>query len=90
MSTAIRLAQEAQGIFEQADKEGRTLTGDERIYVENLLERSKESHELERKFQELDGSLGRLNFLTKDANITFRLRGSRRRVRQEPGMEERR
>jgi hypothetical protein len=40
-SGAERLTTEAQGIFEQADREGRALSGDERVYVTELLERAK-------------------------------------------------
>jgi len=44
-SGAERLALQAKGIFEQADREGRALTGDERTYVAELLDRAKSQHE---------------------------------------------
>jgi hypothetical protein len=43
MSTAHRLAREAQAVFEAADRQGRSLTADERIHVESLLDRAQEA-----------------------------------------------
>jgi HK97 family phage major capsid protein len=58
MSTALRLAQEAKGVFEAADKQNRALTGDERIHVEGLLKRAEEHGEAEKKLKELGQQLG--------------------------------
>src|SRR4051794_6433650 len=52
-SGAKRLALEAQGMFEQADREGRALTGEERSYVKDLLDRAKEQREFEGDMTEL-------------------------------------
>jgi HK97 family phage major capsid protein len=58
MSTALRLAQEAQGIFEAADRKNRALTADERLHVEDLLDRAKEHGEAEKKINDLGRQLG--------------------------------
>lgn len=50
-STAQRLAQEAVSIFEAADKAGRSLTGDERAYVQDLLDRAEEIGGYEKRFR---------------------------------------
>jgi hypothetical protein len=55
MSKAARLAAEAKGIFDAADQKGRSLSGDERNYVEDLLRRAQEAKELEGKFSQFDG-----------------------------------
>jgi HK97 family phage major capsid protein len=46
-SGAERLALEAQGVWEQADRENRALSGDERGYVQELLEKAKSLKEVE-------------------------------------------
>jgi len=58
MSAALRLAQEAQAIFEAADKKNRALTADERNYVEDLLERAREQGAAEKKMDEIGRQLG--------------------------------
>jgi HK97 family phage major capsid protein len=57
MSTAARLAEEAEGIFEAADRQNRALTADERQHVENLLERAKDHHSAEKAIREIGGDL---------------------------------
>jgi hypothetical protein len=58
MSTALRLAKEAQAMFEAADKQNRALTADERIHVDELLDRAKDHHEMEKKVRDLGHDLG--------------------------------
>jgi hypothetical protein len=45
-SGAERLALEAKSVFDQADLEGRPLTGEERVFVRELLDRAKEQQEV--------------------------------------------
>jgi hypothetical protein len=74
MSKAARLAEEAAGIFEQADKEGRALTGDERAYVQDLLSRAEEHQAAEPRLKELGvnlDSLGGLGPVSKQPNVSF-------------------
>jgi HK97 family phage major capsid protein len=56
--SAARLAQEAESIFEVADRENRPLTADERQHVESLLERAKERYGAEQSFKEFGLALG--------------------------------
>jgi len=58
MSTALRLAQEAQGIFEAADRANRALSADEREHVEELLERAQQHGAAEQKIKALGEQLG--------------------------------
>jgi HK97 family phage major capsid protein len=53
VSTAARLATEAQGIFDAADQQNRALTGDERTYVEGLLKRVEERQDFESRVKGL-------------------------------------
>src|SRR5215218_8379491 len=57
-SGAKRLALEAKGMFEQADREGRALTGQERSYVKDLLDRAKAQHEFDAEMSELGLGVG--------------------------------
>jgi HK97 family phage major capsid protein len=50
-SSPLALAQEAQAIFEVADREGRALDPDERQHVESLLNRAEERGEMERRLK---------------------------------------
>src|SRR4051812_45204588 len=54
MSTAARLAEEAKAMFEQADRENRALTADERVYAKDLVDRAKERGQYERQFKQID------------------------------------
>jgi HK97 family phage major capsid protein len=45
-------------MFEQADRENRSLTADERTYVKDLLTRAQERGEYEKQFREIDANLG--------------------------------
>lgn len=55
MSTALRLAQEAKSIFEQADPASRALTPDEREYVQDLLDRAEQVGRYEKRFAKAVG-----------------------------------
>jgi hypothetical protein len=50
----MRLAKEAQAVFEAADQQGRSLTVDERVHVEDLLKRAKDHREMETALREID------------------------------------
>jgi HK97 family phage major capsid protein len=50
-SSPLALAQEAKSIFEAADMQGRALTADERVYVEQLLERAEERGHAEQRLK---------------------------------------
>ncbi len=58
MNDSVRLAQEAQAIFKAADANGRPLTADERVHVEDLLERATDAHNLETKMADMGDRLG--------------------------------
>jgi HK97 family phage major capsid protein len=58
VSTAARLATEAKAIFEAADKQGRALTGEERLHVQDLVARAEEHADCEKSFREIDRKLG--------------------------------
>jgi HK97 family phage major capsid protein len=76
VSGALRLAQEAKGILEAADKSGRALTSDERIYVEQLLDRAKEQGAVERQLKDIGEQLGNPGPVFKDAGGPFNAAGS--------------
>ncbi len=56
--TAARLAAETQGVIEAADRQNRALTTDERLYVQDLLDRAQERGELQKSLDALGPSLG--------------------------------
>src|SRR5215216_1946419 len=57
-NTALRLAEEAQAIFEAADRANRALTAGERTYVEDLLDRAREHGEGAKKLDAIGRELG--------------------------------
>lgn len=60
-SNAQRLIQEAQGIFDAADRQGRALTGDERIYCEGLVERAQQRSSFEKMLGQMPGGGGNVS-----------------------------
>ena len=58
MSRALRLAQRAKAIFEQADLEGRELTGEERSYAQGLLDEAQEVAGYEKRITDIGRQLG--------------------------------
>lgn len=58
MSRAARLAQKAQSILDQADHEGRVLSGEERSYVAEILNEAREVGEHEKSLADLGIQLG--------------------------------
>jgi hypothetical protein len=55
LKTAKALADEIEGIWDAAERAGRSLTADEREYMTGLVEEAKSQNELERKIAELGG-----------------------------------
>ena len=58
MSRALRLAQEVQGLFEQAEKAGRALTADEREWADRTLDEAQDAGRMERSSAELGREIG--------------------------------
>ena len=56
--TAARLADEIQGIWDAADREGRELDPDERAHMEQLLEHAKSQHRVEKGIREIGLQMG--------------------------------
>jgi hypothetical protein len=70
MSTAACLAQEAQAVFEAADRQNRALTADERTHVEGLLDRAQHHGSYEKKIAELGRNLGGVEFSVSSGSGT--------------------
>ncbi len=51
MSTAQRLAKEAATIMDSAERSGRALTADERVYLGDLLKRAEDQHVAEKAYR---------------------------------------
>src|SRR2546430_2685197 len=77
VSQPARLAQEAQTVFDAADQQGRSLTSDERSYVEDLLNRAEERGQYEKRLRDtglLDsfaGSAGAAAAVSHDPGLAF-------------------
>ena len=69
-SKAERLAQEARSILDQADVENRVLTGDERVYVADLINQAKERGEHETALDELGRQLGPASDIVRHGGAT--------------------
>lgn len=64
MKNAKALANEIEGIWDAAERAGRSLTGSEREYMAGLVEELKSQHELEQQIKSMDPGgplLGRMN-----------------------------
>ena len=69
--TAKQYADELQGIWESADREGRELTPGDRAHVEQLIESAKSMHRIEQEISEMGGRLGGAFVTATDPNHSF-------------------
>jgi len=70
ISAAKRLASEAEGIYEAADRQGRALTADERTYVQTLLDRAQEHYSGAKQWAEIGHELGGPQLIDKGGRMS--------------------
>ncbi len=68
-SSAERLAKEAKSVFDSADQQNRSLTADERTYVQDLLDRAEQAREVEGRIKALSLDMGGHGVSPTDPNV---------------------